>query len=535
MSKVNEVLGEDQYRNYLRNAGGKLVVVDFYADWCGPCQAAAPMYAALSNKYPNVIFLKVNTDKNREIAANAGVRALPTFMLFKNNMKLTEFSGADMQKLENLIMQYGDTFEAFKGSGRTLGSPSGTTGLAGRNVDRSLLASRFGGTTNAAANNKKERNASEPSSSYSSTISDELLKKMEKMTDEELLLMANRVSQNEMSADWEKSGAAPNELNSATNEEEQMKKKEEENIVLEIVSDTVPTQEEVDKQIEQMVDKELLQGLLDLEFGKTRALKALLATGNKDQGEALEWLERHQNDADIDEPIKFNVITPEEKERRTKEEKEKLKQKMIENRERIKALEKKKEKEREIKRMQDGKKIQQTLKELEEAQRKREREAEKLEKKRAREEKARLKRLLEEDKARRKIERLKSEGKFEEAAAIEKEFGFTTSATESFPTSTAAKASTSSSAAASTTEKKEPDECIIRLRLLNGETQACKFYPNDTLQTVFKQATLLQQGNSRFSLIFPTPRRVFTKAEMSMTLKQLGLCPKCQLICSPAV
>lgn len=499
---------------------------------CGPCQAAAPMYAALSSKYPNVIFLKVNTDKNREIAANAGVRALPTFMLFKNNTKLTEFSGADMQKLENLIMQYGDAFEAFKGSGRTLGSSSGTTGLAGRNVDRSLLASRFGGTTNAADNKKKEQKAAETSSSYPSTISEEDRKRMERMTDEELLLMANRASQNEVSADRKKSDATPGELTSAIDEEEEMKKKEEESIVLEIVSDTVPTQEEVDKQIEQMVGKELLQGLLDLEFGKTRALKALLATGNKDQGDALEWLERHQNDADIDEPIKYSVITPEEKERRTKEEKEKLKQKMIENRERIKALEKKKEKEREIKRMQDGKKIHQTLKELEEAQRKREREAEKLEKKREREERARLKRLLEEDKARRKIERLKSEGKFEEAAAVEKEFGFTTSAATSVTSSTT---STSSSAAASTVEKKEPDECIVRLRLLNGETQSCKFYPNDTLQTVFKQATLLQQGNSRFSLMFPTPRRVFTKAEMPMTLKQLGLCPKCQLICSPAV
>ena len=134
MSKVKEISSEEQYRDILRNSGNKLVIVDYFATWCGPCMAAAPQFANLSNKYANVVFVKVDTDKNRSIASNAGVKALPTFMLYKNNVKLTEFSGADMQKLEQLIAQYGDTFESFKGSGKTLSSSSGSGsgGMAGK-------------------------------------------------------------------------------------------------------------------------------------------------------------------------------------------------------------------------------------------------------------------------------------------------------------------------------------------------------------------------------------------------------------------
>lgn len=57
---VKRVTSEREFDDCLRTAGGKLVVVDFYGDWCGPCRMIAPFVEELSKKYPDVVFLKVN-------------------------------------------------------------------------------------------------------------------------------------------------------------------------------------------------------------------------------------------------------------------------------------------------------------------------------------------------------------------------------------------------------------------------------------------------------------------------------------------
>lgn len=63
-----------------------IVMFDFWASWCGPCQAFAPIYEAASERYPDVVFAKVNTEEEREIAAHFNIRSIPTIMVFRSQM-----------------------------------------------------------------------------------------------------------------------------------------------------------------------------------------------------------------------------------------------------------------------------------------------------------------------------------------------------------------------------------------------------------------------------------------------------------------
>merc|ERR1711953_849408 len=69
------------------------VVVDFYADWCGPCRTAAPVFKELSEKHTDVCFLKVNVDNASELSDKYGVSSIPHFMSFRDGQKVSETIG----------------------------------------------------------------------------------------------------------------------------------------------------------------------------------------------------------------------------------------------------------------------------------------------------------------------------------------------------------------------------------------------------------------------------------------------------------
>merc|ERR1711998_316770 len=87
----------------LTEAGDKLVVVDFTASWCGPCQRIAPVFTKLAEEMPDVVFVKVDVDENEETAQACGIQAMPTFQFYKGGAKLHEFSGASEDKIREAI------------------------------------------------------------------------------------------------------------------------------------------------------------------------------------------------------------------------------------------------------------------------------------------------------------------------------------------------------------------------------------------------------------------------------------------------
>lgn len=75
-------------------ANNEIVIIDFWAPWCGPCKSFAPIYDAVSEKHEDVVFAKINTEEEQELAASFQIRSIPTLMIFRDQIAI--FSQAGM-------------------------------------------------------------------------------------------------------------------------------------------------------------------------------------------------------------------------------------------------------------------------------------------------------------------------------------------------------------------------------------------------------------------------------------------------------
>ncbi|KAK2724140.1 thioredoxin-2-like [Artemia franciscana] len=103
---VRQIKDKEEYDQVLAECGSKLVVIDFYATWCGPCKMISPKVQEMAEAYADVVFLKVDVDESEELALEFNVNCMPTFILMKNGQRAAEFSGANAEKLRELIVQH---------------------------------------------------------------------------------------------------------------------------------------------------------------------------------------------------------------------------------------------------------------------------------------------------------------------------------------------------------------------------------------------------------------------------------------------
>ena len=105
MVKVLKTLAE--YNEVVAASTDKLLVIDFTATWCPPCQMIGPKFVAMAEEFGDAVtMVKVDVDENAEAAQAAGIEAMPTFQFFKGGVKIDQVRGANEPGVREAITKY---------------------------------------------------------------------------------------------------------------------------------------------------------------------------------------------------------------------------------------------------------------------------------------------------------------------------------------------------------------------------------------------------------------------------------------------
>ncbi|CAO3613557.1 unnamed protein product [Cunninghamella blakesleeana] len=123
MTTIKEIGNANVFQQLIAGVhADKLVVIDFYATWCGPCKTITPFVANLASRYRHVQFAKLDVEKVADVARQCQVSSMPTFQFYKGGQKVAELKGANPTQLELLVKQH---------QGGQLGESSSNSSFAG--------------------------------------------------------------------------------------------------------------------------------------------------------------------------------------------------------------------------------------------------------------------------------------------------------------------------------------------------------------------------------------------------------------------
>lgn len=402
---VKEIQSLDEFER--ETAGPGLVVVDFFTTWCGPCKAIAPVLESLAAKYPDVKFIKVDIEKNEDIAAPRHIQSIPTFHFVVKGRLVDELKGANAGAIEQKVQQHKVDVNPFKGEGNRLSNgPSDphVPALSAREARLKAFAAMEGERKAPAP--KQEAPVQKQSAGAAHDDEEEALAQAMSLS------LADGSAQGPSGAGAKKGPTAAPETAAKTSaqDEADFAAAAAEFDAQEAAKSApqhfqeAPGQTWDEEMVPVPVNEELLNQLLEMGFSDVRARKGLVHGGSIDG--AMAWLGEHQDDADIDQPYMVRKadtlpkppLTEEEKAARLQAIKDKMAQRKADRAKQERAEEIKREKER----RERGQKMDETLEERQRLMRKREAEKAKREKEEQAKERLRLRAEIAADKERRR-------------------------------------------------------------------------------------------------------------------------------------
>uniref|UniRef100_A0A095BYQ0 Thioredoxin n=1 Tax=Schistosoma haematobium TaxID=6185 RepID=A0A095BYQ0_SCHHA len=97
---------QEELEQAIKESETRLMILDFFADWCGPCKRVAPELDKICEEWEDVLFIKLNVDELESAAETYAIAAMPTFIAFKGGEKVDEVVGANLDKLREMIEKY---------------------------------------------------------------------------------------------------------------------------------------------------------------------------------------------------------------------------------------------------------------------------------------------------------------------------------------------------------------------------------------------------------------------------------------------